>query len=178
VLFLADPWTRTTLTCQFHDNGDLGYARKGRYLNRFRCELNVYYNLHKFGVCDHGFVPAFYGYIDRVDPFVFHPPLKHLANDRFLPRAILLEYLPDAERLNGVNYFEDLFRSAVNGIQEIHSAFVVIFTQKICLLCLVTRLSGLTLMLRQLSAMWALVRRHTANMKPNMSRVSETFWFV
>jgi hypothetical protein len=114
----------TTLTCQFHDNGDPGYTRKGRDLNRFRCELNAYYNLHKLGVCDHGFVPAFHGYIDRVDPFAFHPPLKHFANDDSHPRAILLEHLPDAERLNCVNYSEDLIRSAVDGIQEIHSAFV------------------------------------------------------
>ena len=53
------------LTCQFHDNGDPGYTRKGRDLNRFRCELNAYHNLREFGVCDRGFVPAFYGHIDR-----------------------------------------------------------------------------------------------------------------
>ncbi|KAE8152884.1 hypothetical protein BDV25DRAFT_127640 [Aspergillus avenaceus] len=34
----------------FHDIGDPGYSRRGRDLNRFRCELNAYCNLLKFGV--------------------------------------------------------------------------------------------------------------------------------
>ncbi|KAJ6041453.1 hypothetical protein N7460_006843 [Penicillium canescens] len=108
----------------FHDNGDPGYTKKGRDLNRFRCELNAYHNLREFGVCDRGFVPAFYGHIDRVDPSAFHPPLKHFADDKHQPSAILLEYLPCAERLNCENYSEDLFRYAVEGIKQIHNAFV------------------------------------------------------
>ncbi|KAJ5153573.1 uncharacterized protein N7482_010051 [Penicillium canariense] len=99
------------------------YTKKGRDLNRFRCELDAYHNLHEFGVCD-GFVPAFHGYIDRIDPSAFHPPLKHFVGDKFQPRGILLEYLPGAERLNCENYSEDRFRDAVNGIKEIHGAFV------------------------------------------------------
>ncbi|KNG90132.1 hypothetical protein ANOM_002064 [Aspergillus nomiae NRRL 13137] len=108
----------------FHDNGDPGYSKRGRDLNRFRCELNAYCNLHKFGVCERGFVPFFYGYIDRVDPSAFAPPLTHFIHDQFQPRAILLEYLPNAERLNCVNYSEALFQYAVDGIKEIHSALV------------------------------------------------------
>lgn len=112
------------LTGQFHDNGDPGYTKKGRDLNRFRCELKAYQNLHKSGVCDRGFVPTIYGYIDRLDPFAFHPPLQHFSKDKLRPRAILLEYLPDAESLNCVNYSQDLVRYAVQGLQEIHNAFV------------------------------------------------------
>lgn len=93
-------------------------------MNRFRCELNAYKNLHKFGVCDRGFVPAFYGYIDRLDPSAFHPPLERFVSDKYQPRAILLEYLPGSERLNCVNYSQSLFRWAIEGIQEIHNAFV------------------------------------------------------
>ena len=113
-----------TLTCQFHDNGDPGYTKKGRDLNRFRCELNAYHNLREYGVGGRGFVPAFYGHIDRVDPSAFHPPLTHFANDKYQSRAILLEYLPCAERLNCENYSDDLFRYAVEGIKQIHDAFV------------------------------------------------------
>ncbi|OGM47818.1 hypothetical protein ABOM_003282 [Aspergillus bombycis] len=108
----------------FHGNGDPGYTPKGRDLNRFRCELNAYRNLHKYGVCKRGFVPFFYGYIDRVDPSAFAPPLTPFICDQFQPRAILLEYLPDAERLNCVNYSEALCLYAVDGIKEIHSALV------------------------------------------------------
>ena len=65
-----------TLTCHFHDNGDPGYTKKSRDLNRLRAELNAYHNLRQFGVCDRGFVPAFYGHIDRVAPSAFLSPLK------------------------------------------------------------------------------------------------------
>lgn len=75
-------------------------------------------------MCDRGFVPAFYGYIDRLDPSAFHPPLERFVSDKYQPRAILLEYLPGSERLNCVNYSQSLFRSAIEGIQEIHNAFV------------------------------------------------------
>ena len=57
----------------FHDNGDPGDTEKGLDLNRFRCELNAYKKLRTFGVCARGFVPKFYGYIDRMDTAAFHP---------------------------------------------------------------------------------------------------------
>ncbi|KAL2831919.1 hypothetical protein BJY01DRAFT_226300, partial [Aspergillus pseudoustus] len=108
----------------FHDNGDPGYAKKGRDLNRFRCELNAYQNFHTHGVCQQGFVPLFHGYIDRLDPSAFNPPLEHFIRDKCRPRAIILEYLANAERLNCVNYSEDRYRSAIDGIKAIHAAFV------------------------------------------------------
>ncbi|KAK9234131.1 hypothetical protein V1525DRAFT_435918 [Lipomyces kononenkoae] len=108
----------------FHDNGDPGYTKKGRDLNRFRCELNAYTNLHRFGVCERGFVPAFYGHVDRVDPSAFQPALKCFLHDKLQPSGILLELLPDAERLNCVNYSEDRFRHAIDGIKEIHGALI------------------------------------------------------
>lgn len=99
-------------------------TRKSPRSKSFRCELNAYHNLREFGVCDRGFVPAFYGHIDRVDPSAFHPPLKYFADDKHQPSAILLGYLPCAERLNCENYSEYLFRYAVEGINQIHNAFV------------------------------------------------------
>ncbi|KAJ5155647.1 hypothetical protein N7492_008450 [Penicillium capsulatum] len=106
------------------DHFEAWYTKKGRDLDRFRCELKAYQNLHDFGVCDRGFVPSFYGYVDRLDPSAFGPLLRNFSKDKFRPRAILLEYLPDAERLNCVNYSRDLVRSAVQGLQEVHNAFV------------------------------------------------------
>ncbi|KAF4183443.1 hypothetical protein CNMCM8694_002438 [Aspergillus lentulus] len=113
---------KTRVMKLFHDNGDPGYSERGRDLNRFRCELNAYRNLLKFGVCERGFVPFFHGCIDRLDPSHFHQQLNHFKEDKFLPRAIVLEYFPEAERLNCLNYSDDLFRSAVDGIREIHEA--------------------------------------------------------
>lgn len=93
-------------------------------MNRFRCELNAYRNLRQSSVSERGLVPFFYGYIDRVDPSAFTPRLKSFLNDEFHPRAIFFEYLPDAEKLNCVNYAEGLFDSAIEGIRGIHSAHI------------------------------------------------------
>lgn len=93
-------------------------------MNRFRCELNAYRNLHSFGVCERGFVPYYYGYIDRLDPTKFCPHLTHFVNDLHNPRAILLEYLQEPEELNCVNYSDSRFQIAINGLREIHRALI------------------------------------------------------
>ncbi|KAK1148805.1 hypothetical protein N8T08_008690 [Aspergillus melleus] len=108
----------------FHDNGDPGYTEKGRDLNRLRCEYNAYKNLLAAGVCESGFVPKFYGYIDRVDPAAFHPAFEQFVKDKLKPRAMLLEYLPNSESLNCVNYSDALFPQAIEGMMEIHKAGV------------------------------------------------------
>lgn len=115
---------RLLLTTQFHDNGDPGYAENGRDLNRFRCGLNAYMKLREHGVCEQGFVPFFYGYIDRIDPTAFYPALQHFAEDKYHPKAILLGYLPNAEILNCENYSEACYRQAIEGIKRIHAAHV------------------------------------------------------
>lgn len=108
----------------FHDNGDPGYTEKGRDLNRFRCELNAYKKLFASGVCARSFVPKFYGYINRMDPAAFHPAFQHFSQDKLKPRAILLEYLPNAESLNSINYSDTLYPQAIEGMKEIHRAGV------------------------------------------------------
>ncbi|OGM49942.1 hypothetical protein ABOM_001613 [Aspergillus bombycis] len=70
-----------------HNNGDPGYTEKGRDLNRFRCESKAYEKLLTSGVCERGFVPKFYGYINQIDPAAFHPTFQHFAQDQ-LNRAI------------------------------------------------------------------------------------------
>ncbi|KAL4910516.1 hypothetical protein BDW74DRAFT_164419 [Aspergillus multicolor] len=98
----------------YHDDGDPGYSENGRSLNRFRCERNAYKNLSVAGVCERGFVPRFYGVIERVNPTTFKPFLNHFTDNKFHPSAILLEYLPNAESLN----------YAVQGMKEIHKGGV------------------------------------------------------
>ncbi|KAJ5355465.1 uncharacterized protein N7496_012677 [Penicillium cataractarum] len=108
----------------FHNNGDAGYTQKGRDLDRFRCELNAYKKLDTSSACTRGFVPKFYGSIDRADPAAFHTTFQHFAQDKLKPRAILLEYLADAETLNCVNYSDELYPQAIEGMEEIHRAGV------------------------------------------------------
>ncbi|CAG8930966.1 unnamed protein product [Penicillium salamii] len=108
----------------FHDNGDPGFSENGRDLNRFRCELNAYMNLREHGVCERGLVPYFYGYIDRIDPTAFYPAFQDFAHDKYHPKAILLEYLPNAESLNCENYSEACYHKAIEGMKQIHAAHV------------------------------------------------------
>ncbi|KAJ5285698.1 hypothetical protein N7524_001004, partial [Penicillium chrysogenum] len=100
------------------------FAENGRDLNRFRCELNAYMNLREHGVCERGFVPSFYGHIDRIDPAAFYPAFQHFAQDKYHPKAILLEYLPNAESLNCENYSEACYHKAIEGMKQIHAAQV------------------------------------------------------
>lgn len=124
VVSCPQDFTRILLNSQFHDNGEPGFTKKGRDLNRFRCELNAYRNLHLFGACEQGVVPYYYGYIDRLDPARFQPHLNHFMNDIHGPKAILLEYLQDTEELNCVNYSDDCLQAAIVGLRRIHSALI------------------------------------------------------
>lgn len=81
-------FTQILLNSQFDDNDDPGITRKDRDLNRFRCELNAYRNLHLLGVCEQGVVPYYHGYIDRLDPARFQLHLNHFINDSYGPTAI------------------------------------------------------------------------------------------
>ncbi|KAH8435281.1 uncharacterized protein LDX57_012912 [Aspergillus melleus] len=109
----------------FHNNGDPGYAPNGRDMNRFRRELTAYKNLHSWGVCQKGVVPAYHGYIEQLDPALYRPHLDHFAGDQNQPNAIMLEYLPDPEELNCVNYSAERFQVAMQGLSEIHRARVL-----------------------------------------------------
>ena len=104
----------------FHENGDPGYAEDGRDLNRFRCEFNAYQKLLNSSACERNFVPKFYGYIDRGDPAAFHPFFQDFTREKLKPSAILLEYLPNAEQLNCVNYSDALYPQVIEGMREIH----------------------------------------------------------
>ncbi|PYI29651.1 hypothetical protein BP00DRAFT_427270 [Aspergillus indologenus CBS 114.80] len=109
----------------YHDNGEHGYSKKGRDLYRFRCELNAYRNLRLHGVCQNGVVPYFYGYFNELDPALYRPYLNHFENDVYKPKAILPEYLPNAEGLNCLNYSDQRFEIAIRGLSKIHEAHVL-----------------------------------------------------
>lgn len=110
---------------QFHTNEDPGYADDGvRDLNRARCEIRAYCSLKRFGICDRGYVPQFYGYTLFLHPTTFAPHLDAFRRDIGLPSAILMEYLPNPLLMNCVTYSEERMASAVDGIKQIHSALI------------------------------------------------------
>lgn len=81
-------------------------------------------NLREYGVCERGFVLYFYGYIDRINPTAFYPDFQYFAHDKYHPKAILLEYLPNAESLNCENYSEAYYHKAIEGMKQIYAAHV------------------------------------------------------
>ncbi|OJD12016.1 hypothetical protein AJ78_07333 [Emergomyces pasteurianus Ep9510] len=108
----------------FHNNGDPGYASDGvRDLNRARCEIRAYCKLKRYGVCDGGYVPKFYGFM-LLNPTSFAPHLYAFQRDSGLPSAILIEYLPNSLPMNCVTYSKERMDKAIIGIQQIHSALV------------------------------------------------------
>lgn len=50
--------------------------------------------------------------------------MSHFADDKHNPSAILLEYLPNAEELNCVNYSDERFQKAIDGLKAIHAAHI------------------------------------------------------
>lgn len=69
-------------------------------------------------------MPGYYGYIDRLDPTLYEPHLNPFRNNKYSPRAILLEYFSNIELLNCANYSDQRFQKVIDGIKEIHSALV------------------------------------------------------
>lgn len=110
---------------QFHVNEDPGFNAKGRDLCRYRCEIEAYRLLSEAGTCEQGFVPNFYTLFEDIDPLTFTPHLDAFLYDLHHPCAILLEYLPSAQKLNCVNYSRDRIQSAILGIRAVHRARVL-----------------------------------------------------
>ncbi|PGH23661.1 hypothetical protein AJ80_02267 [Polytolypa hystricis UAMH7299] len=109
----------------FHVNEDPGFTSKGRDLCRHRCEIEAYKLLSAAGICKQGFVPRFYALFQDIDPLIFTPHLNVFLRDAHHPCAILLEYLPDAQRLTCANYTRDRIQTVILGIQAVHRARVV-----------------------------------------------------
>lgn len=95
-----------------------------RDLNRARCEIRAYCNLKRFGVCDSGYVPQFYGYMLAVNPASWVPHLEAFQHDSDLPSAILIEYLPQPLVLNCATYSKKRMQKAVIGIRQVHLALI------------------------------------------------------
>ncbi|KAE8335264.1 hypothetical protein BDV24DRAFT_169377 [Aspergillus arachidicola] len=109
----------------FHNNEDPAYADDGvRDLNRARCETRAYCSLKRFGICDGGYVPKFYGYMLTVNPASWAPHLEAFQHDRGLPSVILIEYLPQPLVMDSVTYSKKRMQKAAIGIQQIHLALI------------------------------------------------------
>lgn len=112
------------LMSQFHDYGDRESSRLHPSDSRFYKEVDAYENLHKYGVCEGGFVPKYYGFIDQLDPSL-DPFLRDFCYDEFQPGALLIEYLENPEALNCINYSKERYAKAMQSLLRVHSALVI-----------------------------------------------------
>ncbi|KAJ3555307.1 hypothetical protein NM688_g2650 [Phlebia brevispora] len=88
---------------------------------RFRREKEAYAHLLHSGACAKGIVPHCYGWFDPKERDFF----PNLLDDRRPPKAILLEYFPEAEQLSVLNITSEIADKALRGLYEIHASYVL-----------------------------------------------------
>ncbi|PYH94303.1 hypothetical protein BO71DRAFT_398980 [Aspergillus ellipticus CBS 707.79] len=93
-----------------------------RETDTFKCESNAYVRLKAYGLCDRGYVPDFYGLVKNIDPKKLFPHLKDFINDRFPPNAILLEYIPNLQKINLSTFSKGRVFRLRQILTEIHRA--------------------------------------------------------
>ncbi|ATY60362.1 kinase-like domain [Cordyceps militaris] len=85
----------------------------------FLRESRAYRLLKEKGFCERGVVPDFYGTIENIDVALW-PDLSHLKDDVFPPDAVLLEYIPNLERIGPENFLDDNIKRLSQTLQEFH----------------------------------------------------------
>lgn len=95
-----------------------------REKNIFVCESTAYRRLKDAGLCERGVVPDYYGAITDIQPQLW-PDLVNFHNDEQLVDAILLEYIPNMQRLYLGNVTRSRMLKLRSTLQEIHDARVL-----------------------------------------------------
>ncbi|PWY96197.1 hypothetical protein BO94DRAFT_2299 [Aspergillus sclerotioniger CBS 115572] len=114
----------TECCLKFHKDDDPGLAPDGRDLCRYRCESQAYRALQAHGVCGKG-VPQFYETLENLDPSAFELNLQDFTEDKNLPCAILLEWLPDARPLRDLKWSPQRVEPLLAALDQIHQAGVI-----------------------------------------------------
>ncbi|KIP05265.1 hypothetical protein PHLGIDRAFT_162084 [Phlebiopsis gigantea 11061_1 CR5-6] len=102
-------------------------------LKRFAREKLAYEHLLRFGACDKGAVPRCFGWLELTaeerDSLVTLPNLTdqwhHLHKDDGLPKALLLEYIDDAEQMTIDSITLERADKALRALYHIHAAHVL-----------------------------------------------------
>ncbi|KAI9824125.1 MAG: hypothetical protein M1819_001080 [Sarea resinae] len=110
----------------YHDSGPPpSFVRKDREYNIYVCEMKAYRRLKERGICEKGIVPQFYGSIEQIRPKLWQPNLDMFAEDKYLPSAILIEYIPDMRMLDLATYTPKRMEKFIDGLKAIHEALVL-----------------------------------------------------
>ncbi|EER36951.1 conserved hypothetical protein [Histoplasma capsulatum H143] len=88
-------------------------------------EATAYQRLQAHGVTAKGYVPRFYGSIEKLEPELWQPNLNMFINDTELPSAIFIEYIPDMRQLHLDTFSKDRMARFVQAIKAITAALVM-----------------------------------------------------
>ncbi|EDN09611.1 predicted protein [Histoplasma mississippiense (nom. inval.)] len=88
-------------------------------------EATAYQRLQAHGVTEKGYVPRFYGSIEKLEPELWQPNLNMFINDTELPSAIFIEYIPDMRQLHLDTFSKDRMARFVQAIKAITAALVM-----------------------------------------------------
>ena len=91
----------------------------------FFCESRAYRRLRAKGVCDRGIVPHFHGTIEPLEPKLCQPFLYSFLDDDVLPKAALLEFVPNMRSLAWSTYDEKAVAQFLPALREINDAWVM-----------------------------------------------------
>ncbi|BDD62575.1 hypothetical protein MPDQ_000908 [Monascus purpureus] len=95
-----------------------------RELDPFKCESHAYHRLKSAGLCDRGYVPKFYGFIEDIDPGEWEPHLESFRGDNLRPNAVLMEYVPDMRTIDLSNFSHERIHQLRRVLAEMHAAGV------------------------------------------------------
>ncbi|KAI9061100.1 hypothetical protein FKP32DRAFT_1605067 [Trametes sanguinea] len=126
--------TNRTVPTDLSGTNGSGDPQADSKLATFEQELEGYAHLQHYGVIEKGVVPRCYGWLTlsptHITQILKLPRLSKAAKSmephaRAPPRAILLEYVADAQPLTIDNATDELANATLRGLAEIHSAYVV-----------------------------------------------------
>ncbi|RAK99288.1 uncharacterized protein BO80DRAFT_494873 [Aspergillus ibericus CBS 121593] len=99
------------------------YEPVNRELDIHVREYTAYCRLKNKGLCG-CVVPNLLGRLRKFDPKLCRPHLDTFISDKYLPSALLLQYIPHMEMIHLHNFSENRMDNLIMGIQAIHQALV------------------------------------------------------
>ena len=91
----------------------------------FLCKSTAYSRFKETGLCAQGIVPDLLRIIRQIDPHHWKPHLNNFLEDELQPIGIVMEYIPNLQRIDITNYTKDRAVALQTIIREIHKVRVV-----------------------------------------------------
>ncbi|PGG95050.1 hypothetical protein AJ79_10299 [Helicocarpus griseus UAMH5409] len=88
-------------------------------------EVTAYRRLQAYGVTETGYVPRFYGSVEKLEPKLWRPHLDMFSNDINLPNAIFIEYIPKMRQLHLNTFTKKRMEKFVNAVEAITAVLVM-----------------------------------------------------